>query len=86
MSPNRPNASLFQHGQDHIAIEDLLVLRTGLETSNHSRKHEMMSAETQRDYGDKDRIKKQLRASQVFHRAPCGRVQETTVKRVQFKL
>jgi hypothetical protein len=36
MSQNRPNVSLFEVGQDHVAIEKLLVLRTGLGARNHS--------------------------------------------------
>jgi hypothetical protein len=36
MSQNRPNASLFELDQDHIAIDKLLALRTGLGNQNLS--------------------------------------------------
>jgi hypothetical protein len=36
MSQNRSNVSLFEVGQDHVAIEKLLVLRIGLGARNHS--------------------------------------------------
>jgi hypothetical protein len=60
---------------NHIAIEQLLTLGTGLG----------ITAETQIDAGkntcktdDKTQTKNQFMSSQIFHYTPCRRVRETT--------
>jgi hypothetical protein len=46
MSQNRPNTSLFELGQDYIAIDKLLALETGLGTLESQWKHESILTRT----------------------------------------
>jgi hypothetical protein len=82
ISLNQSDVALFYHIQYHIAIENLSVLGTGLETAAEI---QISVSKNTSDIDDKNRTKTQFMCSQSFHRPVDGRVQETTMK-VQFIL
>jgi hypothetical protein len=76
MSQTQSDSHLFYLGQDNIAIDELLVLGTGLG----------IVAETQIDTGkntcktdDKNWTKTQFMFSQAFHQTPYKYVRETII-------
>jgi hypothetical protein len=82
ISLNQSDTALFYHIQYHIAIENLSILGTGLETAAEI---QISVSKNTGEIDDKNRTKTQFMCSRSFHRTVGGRVQKTIVK-VQFIL
>jgi hypothetical protein len=76
MSQTQPDAPLFYLGQDNIAIDELLVLRTGLGIAAET---QINASKNTCETGDKNQTKNLFISSQTFHQTTCERVQKTTV-------
>jgi hypothetical protein len=77
ISQNRPDAHLFQLGQDCLAIDELSALETGLETAAETR---VDADKTTCEINDKNQTKEHFISSQTFHRIPDGRIQEISAE------
>jgi hypothetical protein len=77
ISQNRPDAPLFWHGQDHIAIEKLSALGNVLEIRITMEAQLGASKTRARPLFTKIR---QPTPTHIFHQTSCGRVRETNMK------
>jgi hypothetical protein len=76
ISQNRPDAPLFQLGQDRTAIAKLSAFGTRLGITVETRNS---ASKTTCDIEDKNQIEEQFISSQSFHRTLGERVREITV-------
>jgi hypothetical protein len=81
ISQNRPDAPLFQLGQDRTAIAKLSAFGTGLGTTEETQNS---ASKTTSKINDKNQREEQFISSQAFHRTLGERVRETTAGQ-QFK-
>jgi hypothetical protein len=74
--PNSIRRASLLTDQDNRAINELLVLRTGLGNTAETR---INASKKTSETDDENQTKTQFMSSQAFRQTPCGRVQEAAI-------